>query len=221
MDYTYCEGEDMNTDIREWIEEIWEYCQEHWIVALAAGVVLLVLLVSAVLILSAKRDDEEEEFEFSANSGLPEEAAAPKVVLPENAPAPAETPAPASEPVAGAAGVVENLLKNVETASGAAGQKVETIELKIEKAQLTIRYAGGERREETVEALEVEKVPEAEILREPEAEPEKKAEIIREDKEETQEEITAQPKKFGAENWNTARSGRVYTEEELFGQIID
>lgn len=215
----------MNTDIREWIEEIWEYCQEHWIVALAAGVVLLILLVSAVLTLSARRDDEDEEFELSAKSGLPEEAAAPKVVLPEKAPAPAETPAPASEPVTGAGGVVENLLKNVETASGAAGQKVESIELKIEKAQLTIRYAGGERREETVEALEAEKTPDTEVLQEPEvkteAKAEKKAEIIREDKEETQEEITAHPKKFGAENWNTARSGRVYTEEELFGQIID
>lgn len=211
----------MSTDIRKWIEEIWEYCQEHWIVALAIGIVLLILLVSAVLILSARRDDDEDEFWDDLDEEEYLEELPAKPVLPEASCEPADSLPEREVPAVTAGGVVENLLKNVESASGAAGQKVESIELKIEKAQLTIRYVDGIRREETVEELEAESKP---APAEEEAAP--AAEILQEKpkayiQEEKREEITAQPKKFGADNWNTARSGRVYTEEELYGQIID
>ena len=219
----------MSTDIRAWFEEIWEYCQEHWMMALAVGGVLLVLLVSAILILSARREDEEALWEDEEEAAAEPETAV-REELPAKSAAPQVFPEPVvPEPAEGARGVVENLLKNVEEAGGAAGQKVESIQLKIEKAQLTIRYVGEGQVCERVETVNLERRPEEDVKPEPECGP--AAEVLQEDRKEMpaaektekkeNEEFAAQPRKFGAENWNTARSGRVYTEEELYGQIID
>jgi len=199
----------MITDIREWMEEIWEYCQEHWIAAAAAGVVLLILLFSIGLTLTAKREDADPD-EESADLEVPD--------LPEE---------PESEPVdaepeaveKAVPGVMEALMKQVEEASGAAGQKVESIELEIEKARLTIRYAGEGRTEET--AAEPEAVPaeEPETADRPDVEILPSEEILQEP--EILKEEQRGMKKFSAENRNMARSGRVYTEEELLKQIKD
>lgn len=204
-------------DIREWLEEIWEYCQEHWVVCLAAAAVVLVLLCSAGLIRAAKRDDLDDS-EYCGSTGE-------LALEPETEPEPAaekilqdKPVSSAPEPAAAARGVVENLLKNVEEASMASGQKVESIQLKIEKAQLTIRYAGAAdqaSQESLIEELDVkedlsEKREPAAAVTAPPAEK----------KETVKEEITM-PKKFGSENRNIARSGRVYTEEELLNQIMD
>ena len=197
----------MSTEVREWIAETWEYCQEHWIAAAAVGGVLLILLISAILIASAKSEDAEFDSAPEPEGSEPEKAEEGKAVT--------ETVEPQTEPVpASARGMVENLLKSVEAASGAAGQKVESIELKIEGARLTIHYAGFP-----------EKVPVSEVGTQPkdssvswdfagETAAEPAAEILL-------KEESVPPKKFGQDNMNTARSGRVYTEEELLDQIRD
>ena len=47
-------------EFREWMEKVWEYCQEHWIGLIAAGLVVLILLLSAWLVRLARRDPQEE-----------------------------------------------------------------------------------------------------------------------------------------------------------------
>ena len=235
----------MSTEIREWLTEIWEYCQEHWITVAAAAAVVLVLLVSFVLILAAKRDDDREDIEVPEAETVgagelpePDEPSAVTEVVgdePENVPTEAEPEPEAAaeesaseeivdepeEAVETAAAVcaqsaVEELVKQVEAISGASGQKVESIELKIEKARLTIRYAGAPSVTETLtpedcckeEITEAQAVPDGEpVLEDP-------AVLQKPDSGES-----VKPKKFGVENMNRARSGRVYTEEELLNQI--
>ena len=94
---------------------------------------------------------------------------------------------------------------------------MESIELKIEKAQLTIRYAGDA--EKTVAGnLFAEKISEKETA---EAEAETEAAAEHEFEKKDFAENSGRPKRFGFDNMNTARSGRVYTEEELLNQIRD
>ena len=107
-------------------------------------------------------------------------------------------------------GLVEHMLRSAEEAGSISGQKVESIELKIEKAQLTIHYAGGKKKETLKETGETdfgEKEQQSVI---PETEAETAADAAEQEN---------MPKKFGADNMNRARSGRVYTEEELREKI--
>ena len=228
----------MSTELREWVNEIWEYCQEHWTMTLAVGAVLLVLLVSFLLVLSAKREDAEVSVLPEAESDMPEAPADEVGTVPSPEPDEAE-PAdesaqedvPACEGVqpalTGAQGVMENLLRSVEAASGAAGQKVESIELKIEKAQLTIHYAGTAQNCQGVEEeLRQPAAAEQETTAPPEAQKSTETQILpdiaaMDSLPEMAEPDHAAPKKFGTDNMNTARSGRVYTEEELLNQIRD
>jgi len=198
----------MGTEIREWINEIWGYCQEHWTVVAAGAAVVLILLVSFILVFAAKRDDNEAD-------GLPEEQ--DRIPKQETEPAPVPE-LPAESAADCAQGVVEQLMKSVEAASGASGQKVESIELKIEKARLTIRYAGAPEAEapETEESLQAESDSSGEALQ-----AEDFAENMVAETEAAEEKESVQPKKFGMDNMNRARSGRVFTEEELLNQIRD
>ncbi len=224
----------MSTEIREWINEIWEYCQEHWMVVAAGAAVVLILLVSFILVLAAKRDDNEE-VDVPETSDLPEDTDVPPAEPDRTQEASDDAPAepnlipepetasetaletPAGVPAGCAQGVVEQLMKSVEAASGASGQKVESIELKIEKARLTIRYAGApEEEEQAEEMLQAECGCGGEILQ-----AEDFAEKVEAETEAAEEKESVQPKKFGVENMNRARSGRVFTEEELLNQIRD
>ena len=238
----------MSTEIREWLTEIWEYCQEHWITVAAAAAVVLVLLVSFFLVLAAKRDDDREDDILEQENASPgeseqpekpverdelsetaETAAAEEPSMPaepaaeEIADVPAETEPETEENAETAAavcaqGVVEELVKQVEAVSGASGQKVESIELKIEKASLMIRYAGTPQTgiPETEDGcadgshVKTEKcaVPDSELS---------SADLAVLQKPGSGESV--KPKKFGVDNMNKARSGRVYTEEELLDQI--
>ena len=271
------EGNGMSTELREWMNEIWEYFQEHWVMALAVGAVLLILLVSALLVHSAKSGDEEaaspaELDDLPAAEPEPEVDAEPEPEVDaepepevdaepepvdvtdaaeeESELKPVEKPVEEPVPVVTAAqGVIENLLKSVEAASGASGQNVESIELKIEKAQLTIRYVGDKKVTETIPSEEkpgvsgeksgdmdfsesvgfaesVDFAGDADFadgadfakkleLQDGSREPGGDGEPAGEDGE------RRPPKKFGIENTNMARSGRVYTEEELLNQIRD
>ena len=246
----------MDTEIREWFNDIWAYCEENWVAVAAVAAVVLLVLLSIVLVCSAKREDRkalkemaeaESESALEPDSNPEEPAEEPAIaelaepVAEESAEAP-EEPAgeaeaetaektvaeTAEEPVEAAAeetvlqesamGMVDSLVKSMESVAGASGQKVESIELKIEKAQLTIHYAGGEKKTVSEGLLTEQPVSEAVTAA---AEWEDIAET------ETEPEITyfaenaGRAKRFGFDNMNTARSGRVYTEEELLNQIRD
>ena len=204
----------MNVALREWINEIWAYCQEHWTVVIAAGAVLFVLLISALLVFSAKREDAEAEENMNAVS-KPE--VVPEFVPTEPKAEEDETEGKTEDALPSTAavqthGMMEDLLRSVKSVGESTGQKVESIELKIEKAQLTIHYAGFEAAggSENQAALEMENAASEKGAASPSS------------KVSEQENADADiPKKFGTDNMNRARSGRVYTEEELFIQIRD
>ena len=218
----------MDTEIREWFDEIWAYCEENWVAVLAFAGVALVLLLSVVLISAAKREDrktlqEQNEQETGAEEILPgaepepEAAEEPEQELEPEPEVQVQEPDETRELQEAAMGMVDSLVKSVESAAGASGQKVESIELKIEKAQLTIRYAGDAEKTVT-EDLFVEKTSEKETA---EAEEEITAAAEVETEKTDFAENSGRPKRFGFDNMNTARSGRVYTEEELLNQIRD
>lgn len=218
----------MDTEIREWFDEIWAYCEENWVAVLAFAGVALVLLLSVVLISAAKREDrktlqEQNEQEIGEEEILPgaepepEAAEEPEQELEPELEVQVQEPDETGELQEAAMGMVDSLVKSVESAAGASGQKVESIELKIEKAQLTIRYAGDAEKTVT-EDLFVEKTSEKETA---EAEEEITAAAEVETEKTDFAENSGRPKRFGFDNMNTARSGRVYTEEELLNQIRD
>lgn len=208
----------MDTEIREWFDEIWAYCEENWVAVLAFAGVALVLLLSVVLISAAKREDrktlqEQDEQEIGEEEILPGAEPEPEAEDDEDEEQETEPAVQVQEPAENgelqkaAMGMVDSLVKSMESAAGASGQKVESIELKIEKAQLTIRYAGDA--EKTSEKVTAE--AEEEITAAAEVETEKTDFA----------ENSGRPKRFGFDNMNMARSGRVYTEEELLNQIRD
>ena len=218
----------MDTEIREWFDEIWAYCEENWVAVLAFAGVALVLLLSVVLISAAKREDrktlqEQNEQEIGEEEILPgaepepEAAEEPEQELEPELEVQVQEPDETGELQEAAMGMVDSLVKSVESAAGASGQKVESIELKIEKAQLTIRYAGDAEKTVT-EDLFAEKTSEKETA---EAEEEITAAAEVETEKTDFAENSGRPKRFGFDNMNTARSGRVYTEEELLNQIRD
>ena len=231
----------MDTEIREWFDEIWAYCEENWVTVLALAGAALILLLSVVLVSAAKREDRKALQEQAALENDAEEIPETAEEIPsEEAPAAEEETQGAEEESAEAAeteeeteletesepeeeeeepaafqdtaaDMVESLVKSMESAAGAAGQKVESIELKIEKAQLTIRYA-GDAGSTVTEDLFKDLIPEkaaGAVYAEPEAENTDFAENA------------GRAKRFGFDNMNTARSGRVFTEEELLEQIRD
>lgn len=218
----------MDTEIREWFDEIWAYCEENWVAVLAFAGVALVLLLSVVLISAAKREDrktlqEQNEQEIGEEEILPgaepepEAAEDPEQELEPEPEVQVQEPDETGELQEAAMGMVDSLVKSVESAAGASGQKVESIELKIEKAQLTIRYAGDAEKTVT-EDLFAEKTSEK-VTAEAEEEITVAAEVETEKTDFA--ENSGRPKRFGFDNMNTARSGRIYTEEELLNQIRD
>ena len=218
----------MDTEIREWFDEIWAYCEENWVAVLAFAGVALVLLLSVVLISAAKREDrktlqEQNEQETGEEEILPgaepepEAAEEPEKELEPELEVQVQEPDETGALQEAAMGMVDSLVKSVESAAGASGQKVESIELKIEKAQLTIRYAGDAEKTVT-EDLFAEKTSEKETA---EAEEEITAAAEVETEKTDFAENSGRPKRFGFDNMNMARSGRVYTEEELLNQIRD
>lgn len=127
-------------------------------------------------------------------------------------------------------GLVEQLIQNVEKTGGAVSQKVESIELKIEKAQLTIHYADADdekiKKEGLPEAGEEAKDAEREDAEKKDAgnvdfEGEKAEPAEKDEAERTADEPSEKTavRRFGPDNRNRTRSGRIFTEEELRVQI--
>ena len=122
---------------------------------------------------------------------------------------------------------------------------MQEVQIKIQSAELRIRYAGyrdrdGESAQVHEEVLHFDKTPEpaaeteeainAQPAAEPaeaqaelaESEPESASEILQEKLQPQQIARAERPAvKFGPDNLNTARDGRIYTEEELEKQIRD
>lgn len=276
----------MDTEIREWIIMIWEYCQEHWAAAIAAAVVLLILVISFFLVCTAKREDAKAKAqveELSAPEHEPKPAVEPasdaaeaessdeaevqtEPVDPLVADAESETTAaepavepalttdePSAEPSAKTAAtvptdepqqqaaaeqktmqaaltdaVMKQLMREVEEVSAASGQKVDSIELNIEKARLTIRYAEGAAEESdgtkpqpkcTLELQDSDVSAAGEHNSDAKGSTNRAADGAGGG--EGQIEESVMPRKFGMENMNRAKSGRVYTEDELLSQIKD
>ncbi|MGN1414189.1 MAG: hypothetical protein ACI4WY_08080 [Anaerovoracaceae bacterium] len=231
-------------DFREWMEKIWEYCQGHWIGLIAAGLVVLILLLSVWLVRLARRDQEEEvspqelqpesepmiqpeseteaepEVDGSTEKMLCEESTAKDEayalldilksmndrISEECSEKDAESPAETA-----ARGLVTQIIHGAEKAGETAGREVASINLEIEKARLIIRYS--DRKEEMQERSE------AISSEDKTADPD-----LREDRQPANQEMKTVsdlseqqniPKKFGSDNMNRARSGHVYTEEEL------
>lgn len=127
-------------------------------------------------------------------------------------------------------GLVEQLIQNVEKTGGAVSQKVESIELKIEKAQLTIHYADADdekiKKEGLPEAGEEAKDVERKDAEKKDAgnvdfEGEKAEPAEKDEAEGTADEPSEKTavRRFGPDNRNRTRSGRIFTEEELRVQI--
>lgn len=269
----------MDTEIREWINMIWEYCQEHWAVVAAAAVVLLILVISFFLVCTARREDAKANVQSDEHeNGEPADAAEQSTELPtaDENPQAAELSKVAEPSVETAATVhadepqqqvateqkttqaaltdtvMKQLMRQVEEVSAASGQKVESIELNIEKARLTIRYAEGSAEESDgakpqpkcnfelqnsgvsgsgMNGAGARNSAGARDFAEKSGngdgagnragdgvETRAGDETGRGD-EQTEESVM--PKKFGMENMNRAKSGRVYTEDELLSQIKD
>lgn len=275
----------MDTEIREWISMIWEYCQEHWAVVAAAAVVLLILVISFFLVCTARREDanakaqadelsapeheskpasDAAEVESSDEAEVQTEPVDPLVADAEIETTTAEPALTTAEPSAETATTVhtdepqqqvaaeqkpmqaaltdammKQLMRQVEEVSAASGQKVESIELNIEKARLTIRYAEGS----AEESDGVKPQPKcnfelqnsgmsgagardsagardfAEKSGNGDGVETRAGDETSGGDEQTEESVM--PRKFSMENMNRAKSGRVYTEDELLSQIKD
>lgn len=264
----------MDTEIREWINMIWEYCQEHLAVVAAAAVVLLILVISFFLVCTARREDvkakaqadelsapehepkpavepadvAEQSTELSTADENPQAAELSEVVEPENE--------PESEPESVQAtlsdSMMKQLMRQVEEVSAASGQKVESIELNIEKARLTIRYAEGSAEESDgakpqpkctfelqnsgvsgsgMSGAGARNSADARDFAEKSGNGDGAGNRAVDGAEtragdetgggDEQTEESVMPRKFGMENMNRAKSGRVYTEDELLSQIKD
>lgn len=237
----------MDTEIREWIIMIWEYCQEHWAAAIAAAVVLLILVISFFLVCTAKREDakakaqaeELTEPKHEPETTIDEPAA---VTTAEQSIESVQQTASEQKPVQAALtdAVMKQLMRQVEEVSAASGQKVESIELNIEKARLTIRYAEEPAEESddakpqpkcTLELHDADAINSAEknghddgIGTQAGNGVETQAGIETQNGDSDgagQNEESVMPRKFGMENMNRTKSGRVYTEDELLSQIKD
>lgn len=224
----------MSTEMQDWINEIWEYCQEHWMIVAAVAAVVFILLVSFFLVLAAKRDDDAAAEEADQpETAVPESEPELLPEVPEDGGAETETLEAEAfceaekETVSGclssgdSQGMVTQIMKCVEAAGSASGQKVEAIELEIEKAKLTIRYAGTQEEVHFCGDVPAAAEPGGTCGEEAAAEQDASAEKAEDAVQENAAGESVQKKKFGAANMNTARSGRVYTEEELWNQIRD
>lgn len=247
--YNYSRGA-MNIKIQEMLDFLIEYSENNREVLIAAGGVLLIFLLCVVLVKSTRERkamekketpapllEEPKDFVEKAEVLLEGELEAAleneteKVLVedvvdatiwaePEEEPEPVEIlqsldiPATAPKEETSPEVVVdETTMRLLEVVSGldkVPVKNLKSIELKIDHAKLTINYSQEEAEELVVETTEEEK------------------QGVEEAVEDMVDEVPAEDfpktgtvKKFGGSNMNTTRSGRTYTEEELYQQIKD
>lgn len=253
----------MQERLSQLFDKIMSFCREQTDIVMIAGAVLVVLIIIiAVVKSSAKRDrdddldfDEDEYFDkileqkkLKEESKPESETAATEMskALPKDMPLPHKCKQQVIFP--------EELLNEIARVSS---KDIQEIEIKIQSAELKVKYAGckdtacidykpeerpqpSENRTEPLEEADrvepnmksgmteqTEEIGQCEATEEAErtlqegqaAKPEDVCEeVLNEFKDEAG---MSKSGKFGPENLNTARSGRIFTEEELEKQIRD
>ena len=212
--------------MNELLDKITEFCSDNLEMIAGAGGILLVLILLGIFISNKIKDrpaDERREFflEGEYDTMIREEAHAKKAAvhiqaepeqeyeaeaLPEIEPAAEESPLENLE--------LEDLMEEDEA-------KPVHININIERGQVKIGYDEDGRITCMVES-DQEEVP----AQKPAAEPEGgREEMLPRQDGIVLEKINlikaAPVKKFGPDNFNTGRSGRVFTEDELQQQIKD
>lgn len=236
----------MAESLNEIIDIITGFCREHASVLMIAGAVVVVLIVLIAAICGARRG-KKRAAESAANAAAPaisddpalqtsEQPKPPAVPhMPEQPKPPAvpQTPEPERPPKqpqpadqhGAEKGRIENLLRDLQSFGGGG---LEEVEIKIQGAEIRLRYAGNDTKVIRYETLaEKEKDmpagenaadrPDQKMSRGGACDPDggEKEDIAGEDF--PRDKIS----KFGPDNINRTRSGRVFTEEELTGKIRD
>lgn len=236
----------MAESLNEIIDIITGFCREHASVLMIAGAVVVVLIVLIAAICGARRG-KKRAAESAANAAAPaisddpapqtseqpkppavphmpeqpEPPAVPHMPEPERPP---KQPQPADQHGA-EKGRIENLLRDLQSFGGGG---LEEVEIKIQGAEVRLRYAGNDTKVIRYETLaEKEKdmpagenatdLTDQKMSRGGTYDPDggEKEGIAGEDF--PRDKIS----KFGPDNINRTRSGRVFTEEELTGKIRD
>lgn len=236
----------MAESLNEIIDIITGFCREHASVLMIAGAVVVVLIVLIAAICGARRG-KKRAAESAANAAAPaisddpalqtsEQPKPPAVPhMPEQPKPPAvpQTPEPERPPKqpqpadqhGAEKGRIENLLRDLQSFGGGG---LEEVEIKIQGAEIRLRYAGNDTKVIRYETLaEKEKdmpagenaadLTDQKVSRGGTYDPDggEKEGIAGEDF--PRDKIS----KFGPDNINRTRSGRVFTEEELTGKIRD
>ena len=214
------------------LEIIMEFCRENLNMVIIAGAALI-LVILLICIAKVFKEDEEvvcevpkfEESKFDEPKLGKPILEKPKAEEPKNEASKAEELK--AEDSKEESKTVELKIESTKSTSLGAiakelaelsGEGVKNVEIKIPGAEVKITYLDenedSEKTEEcrsdattTEETEEVQKLDESDC------------EVVSEDEE--QGEIAYVPKKFGPNNMNVARSGKVYSEAELEEQIKD
>lgn len=250
----------MLESIRQFYDIAVDFCREQSEILMIGGAALVVLIILIAVIRHCTRGRRGgDDLEFDEQRYLDEllgaraekkekEQSAEKAEKTEKA-AGAENPQKSqSVQSAETPPYKKNIIlpdELLEEISRASAQNLQEVQIKIQSAELRIRYAGyrdrdGESEQVHEEVLHFDKTPEpaaeteeainAQPAAEPaeaqaelaESEPESASEILQEKLQPQQIARAERPAvKFGPDNLNTARDGRIYTEEELEKQIRD
>ncbi|MEE0796284.1 MAG: hypothetical protein UIJ88_00455 [Anaerovoracaceae bacterium] len=227
----------MAESLNEIIDIITGFCREHASVLMIAGAVVVVLIILIAAICVARRG-KKRAAESAANAAAPaiSDEPAPQTSEQPEPPAvpqtperpeperPPKQPQPADQHDA-EKGRIENLLRDLQSFGGGG---LEEVEIKIQGAEIRLRYAGNDTKVIRYETLaEKEKdmpagenaadLTDQKVSRGGTYDPDggEKEGIAGEDF--PRDKIS----KFGPDNINRTRSGRVFTEEELTGKIRD
>lgn len=242
----------MLESIRQFYDIAVDFCREHSEILMIGGAALVVLIILIAVIRHCTRGRRGDNLEFDEQRYRDEllGARAEKKEEAENTETPQNSQSAQSAEKAESQLYKKNIIlpeELLEEIARASVQNLQEVQIRIQSAELRIRYAGyrdrdGESEEVHEEVLHFDKTPEpaAEAKGAAGAEPAVEAAEAQAEPAETQSESEnesailqekLQPQqitqaewpvaKFGPDNLNIARDGRIYTEEELEKQIRD
>ena len=251
----------MGESIGKITEAVMQFCRENMNILMISGAVLILLIIIIAVVLSARKDDDGDDLNFDEKEFIKEQNKETK-----------EETSEANQPdtkMAVFRGGVESLLEEI---AGLPAQTLKEIEIKIQGAEVKIKYAAAEdkpgdeqdktfilkedfkppqpqKSKDTLYNLSIEDITK-EIERAKAEHLDKttdgKAPFLSETQTETCQEQSSKlsddtigheqceceksgcedvcdttVRKFGPDNIDTTRSGRVFTEEELKEKIRD
>ncbi len=226
----------MLESIRQFYDIAVDFCREHSEILMIGGAALVVLIILIVVIRHCTRGRRGDNLEFDEQRYRDEllRARAEKKEEAENTETPQNSQSAQSAEKAESQPYKKNIIlpeELLEEIARASVQNLQEVQIRIQSAELRIRYAGyrdrdGDSEQVHEEVLHFDKTPE------PADEQAKPAETQSESENESailQEKLPPQQiaqaerpiAKFGPDNLNIARDGRIYTEEELEKQIRD